>query len=65
MGDGAECKMQNAKCKMKNEKRKMRSPRFARDEGLLRYVAGFFMRWEYKETERGCRSRGAPGARDS
>ena len=34
--------------------------KLARDEGLLRYVAGFFMRREYKETERGCRS---PGAR--
>ena len=34
--------------------------KLARDDSLLRYVAGFFMRWEYKETERGCRS---PGAR--
>ena len=31
----------------------------ARDDRLLRYVAGIFMRWEYKETERDCRSRGA------
>ncbi len=37
--------------------------KLARDEGLLRYVAGFFMRREYKETERACRSRGARGAR--
>ncbi len=34
----------------------------ARDDGLLWYVVSFFMRWEYKETERGCRSPGAPGA---
>ena len=34
----------------------------ARDDGLLWFVAGFFMRWEYKETERACRSPGAPGA---
>ena len=34
----------------------------ARDDGLLRYVVGFFMRREYKETERACRSPGAPGA---
>ncbi len=35
--------------------------KLARDDGLLWYVAGFFMRWEYKEMERGCRS---PGARE-
>ncbi len=34
--------------------------KLARDDSLLRYVAGFFMRREYKETERGCRSPGAP-----
>ena len=33
--------------------------KLARDDRLLRYVAGFFMRGEYKGTERGCRSRGA------
>ncbi len=37
--------------------------KLARDDRLLWYVAGFFMRWEYKETERGCRSPGARGAR--
>ena len=30
-----------------------------RDDGLLRYVAGFFMRREYRAMERGCRSPGA------
>ncbi len=49
MGDGAECKMRSPLRQWAD-----------RDEGLLRYVAGFFMRWEYKETERGCRSPGAP-----
>ncbi len=38
--------------------------KLARDDSLLRYVADFLMRWEYKETERICRSRGALGARE-
>ena len=70
MGDGAECIMQNEKCKMRlpqplrgfamtmqNEDRGLGGEPGARDE---RYVAGFFMRGEDKEMERGCRS---PGAR--
>ena len=70
--DGRRYRMQNVKCKMQNEiatPLRCTTPplaglkargKLARDDRLLRYVAGFFMRREYKTRERDRRS---PGAR--
>ncbi len=62
MGDGAECRIRSPRfARDDGSPRGVYAERSecTRDDSLLRYVAGFSMRWEYKETERDCRSRGA------